>query len=151
MDIFKKKDNSVLILVKSEDQYRRNNFCQAYNAHSNFFNTYMNVVIFVKRPANVQTVLGYLFLYLLQLSHKKRTRNVTDENKITLKHQLYKEFTLVNCQQLQSVETIECITDNCNRIFTTRNVMGYRTIWLLDTADQVITVFNDVFDVIMIH
>lgn len=31
---FKKKDNSVLILVKSEDQYRRNNFCQAYNAHS---------------------------------------------------------------------------------------------------------------------
>lgn len=76
---------------------------------------------------------------------------MTNENKITLKHKLYKEFTLVNCQQLQSVETIECITDNCNRIFTTRNVMGYRTIWLLDTADQVITVFNDVFDVIMIH
>lgn len=45
---FKKKDNSVLILVKSEDQYRRNNFCQAYNAHSLILNTCINVVIFVK-------------------------------------------------------------------------------------------------------
>lgn len=82
-------------------------------------------------------------------------RDVTDENKITLKHKL--ELLQSNLPKLfgnnseLSVETIKCITDNCHRIFTTSDVMEYGTIWLLDTAEQVIKIFDDVFDDIIIY
>lgn len=154
----KKIDSDVLSLIKSEDQCRRNILCKAYNAHSHIFEHLHECCDFCEKTCkclDCPRLSHPVFNAIEPQEEDAFQRDVTDENKITLKHKL--ELLQSNLPKLfgnnseLSVETIKCITDNCHRIFTTSDVMEYGTIWLLDTAEQVIKIFDDVFDDIIIY
>ncbi|XP_056022171.1 recQ-like DNA helicase BLM [Ostrea edulis] len=50
-----------------------------------------------------------------------------------------------------SDETINSLFVNCHKIFTINDVMEYATVWLFDTAVQVLQIFDDVFNDILMY
>lgn len=78
-------------MVKSEDQCRRNNFCKAYNAHSQIFEHMHECCDFCEKTCDCldSPRLSHPVFNAIK-PHEENTfqSDVTDENRITLKHKL---------------------------------------------------------------
>ena len=81
-------------------------------------------------------------------------RNGSDDDRTILRHKL--ELLQSNLPKLfgdkseLSPVTIKGLIDNCDRIFTISEAVEYGMIWLLDTAQEVMKIFDEIFcDILM--
>lgn len=85
-------------------------------------------------------------------------RQVCEQDKTIIKHKLESlQAAQSNMPDLfgdhseLSDETINSLFVNCHKIFTINDVMEYATVWLFDTAVQVLQIFDDVFNDILMY
>ncbi|XP_062606926.1 probable ATP-dependent DNA helicase RecS [Saccostrea cucullata] len=160
---FKKTDPEDLSLIKTDNQCRRSILCKAYSAPSHIYEQKHKCCDVCEKKCDCVdcpklTHPAYQTMEESPQDQDTFHREVCDEDKTTLKHKL----ELMQSAQSSMPDlfgdhselrdkTINSLLVNCHKIFTVNDVMEYATVWLVDTAKQIIKIFDDVFNDILVY
>ncbi|XP_056022113.1 uncharacterized protein LOC125660396 [Ostrea edulis] len=159
----KKIDPEVLSLIKTDNQCRGSILCKAYSAHSHIFQQKHQCCDVCEKTCDCSgcpklTHPAFLTMEALFQEQETFERQVCEQDKTIIKHKLEAlQAAQSNMPDLfgdhseLSDETINSLFVNCHKIFTINDVMEYATVWLFDTAVQVLQIFDDVFNDILMY